>query len=135
MGENGLKELIGIVTIIVVVSIASLILQTYLEKTSDEMVGKLEELKKEIREAVKNQNNEKAVSISNDILQKWEEVNEIWSMVIIHEELDTIKLSMLEVNAAVEAGSFDDGLEEIDKTIFLVEHVKEKEALMLKNIF
>lgn len=130
-----MKEIIGIAIIITVISIASFTLQSYLEKTSDEILSKLESLKEEIKTAQVTQNNTKATQISNEIVEKWDEVSEVWATIVVHQELDNIKLSILEVNGAVETGSLDDALEEIDKTVFLAGHIKEKEALRLKNIF
>lgn len=130
-----MKEIIGITIIVILVSTASLILQKYLEKTSDEILSKLDNLKEEIKLAQETNDTTKTTEISNDIVKKWEEVSEIWSTIVVHQELDNIKLSILEVNGAVETGSFDDALEEIDKTIFLAGHIKEKESFRLKNIF
>ncbi len=130
-----MREIIGIIIIITIVSGASFALQSYLDKTSDEILSKLNNLKDEIRQAIDTNSNSETAKISNEIVAKWEEISEIWSTIVVHQELDSIKLSILEVNGAVEAGSFDDALEEIDKTIFLAGHIKEKESFRLKNIF
>ena len=130
-----MKELIGIAIIIIIVTYSSFVLQKYLEKTSDEILAKLDNLKTEIKLAQVLNDSTKVKEISNSILEKWEEISEIWSTIVIHQELDNIKLSILEVNGAIESGSFDDAIEEIDKTIFLAGHIKEKESFRLKNIF
>ena len=46
-----------------------------------------------------------------------------------------IEMSILEVKSCIQTQNLDGGLEEIDKTIFLVGHIKEKEALKWRNIF
>ena len=130
-----MKEIIGIIIIITIVTIASIVLQRYLESTSNDILSKLDNLKNEIKKAKITMDNKKAIQLSNVVLEKWEEVNKIWSTIVVHAELDNIKLSTLEVNSAVETNSLDDALEEIDKTIFLVGHIKEKESFVLKNIF
>lgn len=130
-----MKETSIIIAVIIIVCIASFFMQKYLVETSDEILGKLENLKEQIREAQKSGNNENAKTISEEVMNKWEEINKHWSMVVLHEELDMIELSLIEVNACVEIGSFEDGLQEIDRSIFLVGHIKEKEAFKLKNIF
>lgn len=130
-----MREIIGIAIIITIITVASLSLQKYLDKTSDEILSKLENLREEIKNAQITNDNGKASQISNEIVEKWEKVSEVWATIVVHQELDNIKLSILEVNGAVEAGSFDDALEEIDKTVFLAGHIKEKEAFRLKNIF
>ena len=130
-----MKELSIIIIVIIIVCIASFFMQKYLVQTSDEILSNLERLKEQIREAQESGNNESAKSLSEDVMNKWEEIHKQWSMVVLHEDLDIIELSLIEVNACVEIGSFEDGLQEIDRSIFLVGHIKEKEAFKLKNIF
>ena len=126
-----MREIIIIVIVIVLVSVGSIFTQKYLEKTSDELTAKLEELKNEI----KGENFETADSISNEVLAKWQDIKHKWSMVVVHEELDNIELAMLGVKGSIEAQDSEDGLVEIEKSIFLVSHIKEKEAFKIKNIF
>lgn len=126
-----MREIIIIVIVIVLVSVGSIFTQKYLEKTSDELTAKLEELKNEI----KGENFETADSISNEVLAKWQEIKHNWSMVVVHEELDNIELAILGVKGSIEAQNSEDGLVEIEKSMFLVSHIKEKEAFKIKNIF
>lgn len=130
-----MREIGIIIAVVIIIVVASWLVQNYIEKTSDEITFQLEELKSQIKQSKTNNNKEEAVKTAESALQKWEEVSKNWSMVVVHEELDKIELSLLEVKAAVETESYDDSLEEIDKSIFLVRHIKEKEALKIKNIF
>ena len=130
-----MKEIIGIIVIIIVVGVASFAMQRYLKKTSDEILLILNKLKENIIISLESSDIETVKKISKEVVKKWEEIDEVWSNVVMHQELDNIRLSILEVNGAIEAGSLDDALEEIDKTIFLTGHIKEKEAFRLKNIF
>ncbi len=130
-----MREIGIIIVVVIIIVVASWLVQNYIEKTSDEITFQLEELKSQIKQSKTNNNKEEAVKTAESALQKWEEVSKNWSMVVVHEELDKIELSLLEVKAAVETESYDDSLEEIDKSIFLVRHIKEKEALKIKNIF
>ena len=130
-----MKEIVSSIIIVVIVCAASFLLEKYLDKTSSEIIENLENLKSQIKIARDVGSNASITDASNEILKKWEEADATWSMLIMHEELDMIMLSILEVNAAVETSSFDDALEEIDKTILLVGHIREKEALKIKNIF
>lgn len=105
------------------------------KKQVGDILLKMNNLKEEIKIARESNNLEKLKKMSNEIIKEWEKIDEVWSMVIIHQELDDIKLSILTVNGALEAGNIEDALEEIDKTIFLTSHVKEKELFRLKNLF
>jgi len=123
-----MKEAIIIIIVILLVAAGSVFMQKYLVKTSDELIGILEEMKQDIGS---KENSEKV----NELLEKWDEINKIWSMIIIHEELDNIEVSMLGVKGAIESEDTEYAIEELERTIFLVGHIKEKEAFKLKNIF
>lgn len=99
------------------------------------LLGKLETLKTEIQNAKQTGALENAIELSENVLNNWEEINKNWSMLVVHEELDLIELSLIGVKASVESGSAEDALQEIDKSLFLVGHIKEKESFKIKNIF
>ena len=124
-----MREVIIIISVIALVVAGSMLMQRYLEQTSDELISILEEIKSDI------ENLEKTKTLSEELLAKWNEINKVWSTIIIHEELDNIELSMLGLKGAIISGDSDDATEEIERTIFLVGHIKEKEAFKLKNIF
>lgn len=130
-----MKEVVIIIVVVLMVGITSVLIQNYLGQTSNEIIDYLETLKGQIKQAQVTNQKEEAMKTAQKALEKWEEVNKNWSMVVVHEELDNIELSLLEVKSALETDSYDDSLEEIDKSIFLVGHIKEKEAFKIKNIF
>ncbi len=130
-----MKEIISCIVIILSIYLISVSVEKYLEKTGTDLTNNLEHLKDQIM-MVKNRDDEEKVSAyCNEILNKWDEINQTWSMIITHAELDSIMISMLKLKSAIEVRSYDDALEEIDVTIFLVGHIKDKETLVLKNIF
>lgn len=134
-GEEKVKESIIIIAVIILVIAASIISQNYLNQSSDMLLGKLETLKTEIQNAKQTGALENAIGLSENVLNNWEEINKNWSMLVVHEELDLIELSLIGVKASVESGSAEDALQEIDKSLFLVGHIKEKESFKIKNIF
>lgn len=134
-GEEKVKESIIIIAVIILVIAASIISQNYLNQSSDMLLGKLETLKTEIQNAKQTGALENAIELSENVLNNWEEINKNWSMLVVHEELDLIELSLIGVKASVESGSAEDALQEIDKSLFLVGHIKEKESFKIKNIF
>lgn len=130
-----MKEAIIIIVVITLVTISSFITQNYLETTSDEILGKLTELKTKIAMLEENDNTNDINQMATQIIEKWEEVNKNWSMIVIHEELDNIELSLIELKTCIETSELEDGLKELDKSIFLVGHIKDKESFRMKNIF
>lgn len=131
-----MKEVIIIIFVIIIVVVMGNITQNYLKETSDEILTKLTNLKTEIKEIKENNNNIDSINKEIEkIIARWEEINKNWSKVIVHEELDNIKLSLLELKACIETTELQDSLKEIDKLMFLIGHIEEKESFRIKNIF
>ena len=129
------KETLIIVRIVFIIIIGNIGIQNYISKTSDELVFQLEDLKDKLENIDETNNMEELKEFSVKIYENWEEVNKKWSILVIHSELDLIELALIGVKSTIEANELQDTLQEIEKSIFLVEHIKEKENLKLKNIF
>ena len=129
------KETLIIITIVFIIIIGNIGIQNYISKTSDELVFQLEDLKDKLENIDKTDNIEELERLSVKIYENWEEVNKKWSILVVHSELDLIELALMGVKSTIEANELQDTLQEIEKSIFLVEHIKEKENLRLKNIF
>ena len=129
------KETLIIITIVFIIIIGNIGIQNYISKTSDELVFQLEDLKDKLENIDKTDNIEELEGLSVKIYENWEEVNKKWSILVVHSELDLIELALIGVKSTIEANELQDTLQEIEKSIFLVEHIKEKENLRLKNIF
>lgn len=107
----------------------------FLNRTSEEIIFKLEELEKEILIAKESNNRDRANDIAVEIYEKWEEMDKTWSVLVLHDELDTIEISITKMKAQIKGGELEESLEELETTKFLINHIMEKEKLNLKNIF
>ncbi len=131
-----MKETIIMIIILILIIASGIGIQKYLVESSNMLCEKLENLKTEIgMEKQEQKTTENINRLANEIEEEWKEINKIWSTVILHEELDMIEMSLLEVKSSIQVQDLESSLEEIDKTIFLVGHIKEKEALKWRNIF
>lgn len=131
-----MKETIIMIIILILIIASGIGIQKYLVESSKMLCEKLENLKTEIGMAKQEQKTTENINrLANEIEEEWKEINKIWSTVILHEELDMIEMSLLEVKSSIQVQDLESSLEEIDKTIFLVGHIKEKEALKWRNIF
>ena len=129
-----MKEIIIICLIITSIIISSICVYNYLNKTSESIVNGLEVLKKEINK--KEDTSEKEIIQSAErIKQNWNEIKEGWSNIVLHEELDSIETTLIKIKAKIEIGQKEESIEDIQTAIFLLEHIKEKEKINLKNIF
>ena len=132
-----MREVIIILIVLIFIISLGVIEQKYLVNTSEELVLQLNELRDELDNLIKNniKENSEIVKFSENIQNKWDNLDKTWSIIITHSELDQIKLSILEVNSCIKLKEFNKAKKELEKTTFLVEHIKEKQALKIRNLF
>ena len=97
------------------------------------LVDDLEDIKNDLEK--NNLDSEKLAKKSEDMYKKWEEINAKWSIIILHDEIDLIETSLTKMKAEIKSGEIKDVMAELDTSIFLINHIKEKEKTSLKNIF
>lgn len=130
-----MRELIIIIIVLILIFSTAIITKNYLDRTSDELVGKLENLKQEIYIAEQTKDNSKVKEISEKVNEEWENIELKWALVVLHDELDLIELALKGVKATADVDELGDCMQETEKAMFLIGHIKQKEAFKLKNIF
>ena len=128
-----MKEIIIIIIILIIILGCAIYTQNFLNKTADLLVSKLEELKSEIQ---KNSIGiEEMVNKADNIYNEWGNINEKWSVIVLHDEIDLIETSLIRMKSKIKMNRTEESMEDLDTSIFLVNHIKEKEKINLKNIF
>ena len=130
-----MREIFISILIIITIITFGIVVQNHLEKTSGELINDLQELKQELIQTKENKNMYKAKEKLEKTINHWENNKKIWSTIIMHEELDNIEVSLLALKANVENEKLEEALVELEKSIFWIGHIMEKEDLKLKNIF
>ncbi len=128
-----MKEIIIIISILIIIFAGSIITQMYLNKTSALLIDKLENIKSDIEN--EKFDKEKVSKKAEEMYSEWEKINEKWSVIILHDEIDLIETALIKMKAEIKSGEIEDSMAEIDTSIFLLNHIKEKEKTSLKNIF
>lgn len=127
------KETIIISIIIVAILLGNLATRGYTQKSVEEMNQDLEALRIEMG---KKEKNERTLSKEiEETFHKWTDFNEELSYYIEHDELEKVQTELVSVKANIETKEYENGIESIDKAKYLLEHIQEKEALNIKNIF
>lgn len=128
-----MKEILIIIISILIVIVGASISQGYLNKTSDELIQNIDILREEIKKA---QNSEENTSkeLAKDLYSKWEKVEKNWSIIVIHNELDLIELALVSMKTYIEENEYNEAIKELEKSNYLIEHIKDNEKLELKNI-
>ncbi len=129
-----MKDTIIIIAIIVIILAGDMWTKKYLNKTVDELLGTLEELKDNVIVAKESNSREKIKEEMQEVEKKWKKTNEIWAVLVMHQEVDNIEQALTRAKSNINNGDLEVALQEIETAIFFSKHVKEREKLSLKNI-
>lgn len=132
----------GIITliIVIVIIIGDFAMQTYTNK----QLGKVEEELKELKERILTDEKEEEGTDSdtkpllertNKIYEEWEEKNKILSYYLEHDELEKVNTQMVLVKGYLEIEDAEEAVPEIEEGLYILEHIRKKEELSLRNIF
>ena len=128
-----MKEFTIIIFILIIIFGGATYTQKFLNNTSNVLVSKLENLKTDLQNENKNQDT--LQKQTDEIYGQWKDINEKWSVIVLHDEIDLIETSLIRMKSKIKTGSLDESVEDLDTSIFLLKHIKEKEKTNLKNIF
>lgn len=127
------KEWIICGIVIFLVIIINIITQSYTNKSVEFMDAKLEALKgkleqEEIEQKVIQQE-------MQDLMKDWKERYENLAYYIEHDELEKVETELTSLQANIEIEEYQQGVPDLEKSIFILNHIKEKFKLNIKNIF
>lgn len=107
------------------------------QKNTDDTVNVLSEKLETIRQEViqENPNKEKATTHINDVYEKWEELDDKMAYYIEHDELEKVSTALTSIRSFVKIEEYGDAIESIDKCVYILDHIHERERFTLDNIF
>jgi len=127
------KELIIIIIVVALVVVGNIITQNNTRASVKEVSENLIELREEITKQDVNQ--EEANKKMEEVSRKWEEKYDTMAYYIEHNELEKVETELTKLKAAIEMKEYSEGVESLDACSFLLEHIKDKTALKVVNIF
>ncbi len=127
------REAIITILIILAIIIGEWLTQSYSKKTLSGVQDSLRELK----EGILSSENEvsELIDKTNQIYDKWEEDNQLLSYYLEHDELEKVNTQFVLVKGYLETDDPQNALPDIEEGIYILEHIKEKEKLSIKNVF
>ena len=124
-----------IVCMIIIITIISLdfITQKYTENIFEQISSELSSVREESVSEVPS---------DEKIKKNLQEVNFIWNKsrqklayFIEHDELEKVETQLAAINGQMESRIYDEAVTEIEKCQFILEHIADKTAFNIKNIF
>ena len=130
------KELIICILIIALIIITNVVTQNYTKECVALMNQKLDILKEESLNENINDDNKKNISDTiKDIEDNWNGFQEKLAYYIEHDELEKVETQIWAMKGFSEIGKYDEVVPELDKCVFILEHIQDKTKLNVKNIF
>ncbi len=125
------KEIIISVIVIILIVVLNIITQNHTNKTMDEILSKLDEIRIEI---TSNDNKDVNERIKN-LLEIWKNRSESLAYYIEHDELEKVEQYIREVNSNIETEEYTMAIQSLDTCKFIINHIKDKYEFSFKNIF
>lgn len=126
------KEAIITISIVLLILLAEWLTQGYTHKAFAEIEDNLTQLKEEILQT--NANSEQLINKTEQIAELWESKQENLSCYLEHNELEKVNTQIVLIKGYLESDSPQDAIPDLEEGLYIIEHIKEKEAFKLKNI-
>ncbi len=129
------KETIICVVIVIAIVIGNYITQNYTVQSVEELTSKLGELKQEIVKEEGDIDREKANNKMEEIKKSWEARHDKLAYFIEHDELEKVETDLTSLKSFIETNSYSEATSELDKSVFVLQHIEDKYAFNLENVF
>ena len=127
------KEIIITILVLGLIIIGNILTQNNTIKAVETISNNLNLLKEEIE--VENVNKEDAKQKMDEVEEIWKKEYEIMAYYIEHNELEKVETEISKFKADIEMEEYSMAVESISSCDFILEHIKDKNALKIVNIF
>lgn len=125
------KEIIIIIVVIALVVGIDIVSNDYLKDSVKELSKELNELKKPILEEKKSD----AQNQMQKIKKIWKERYKVLAYYIEHDELEKVETELVRLSSDIDMADYKHCLNELNTSIFILEHIQHKEELDIISIF
>ena len=125
------KELVICIILVVLIIIGDIVTQNYTKNTVNYITNELELLKQGLSEKSKEQADDEI----NKIDEKWKDAHDKLAYYIEHDELEKVETNFTACKSLASNGEYSQAISELEKTIYVLEHITDKYSFNLVNIF
>ena len=126
------RDIVFCIIIIVVIITVDFFIQDYIKNSAEELTIKLDNLKQEISNKEEDKINEVD---TKEITEAWEERYKILASVIEHDELEKVEKNLTGIYSALENNELSEAISELDESMFILRHIKDKYSFKVENVF
>ena len=125
------KEMIISVILVILIFIGDFITQKYTKDTVSSLIDEFGKLEQSLINALKE---DSEIEV-NEIEQKWDKAHDKLAYYIEHDELEKVETNLTSCKSLAETENYDLAISELEKTVFVLNHITDKYAFNLENIF
>ena len=127
------KEIIISFIIIASIFVLDYLTQKYTDFAINETIDNLYKIKDSIKKD--NIDNKKAVEDTEKKYDRWLNHHKRLAFYIEHNELEKVETNFVAGKSFIESAKYEDAISELEKTIFILQHLNDKYSVNLENIF
>lgn len=127
------KELIISMVVVALVVIGNVITQNNTIEAVERISSELIQVREEIEKKAVSQ--EKAKGKMKEVEEVWEQKYNLMAFYIEHNELEKVQTELSKLKADIDMEEYAQGVENLESCIFILEHIRDKNALKVVNIF
>ncbi len=125
-----MKKIIYVTITIIIFVCISMFVQYKLQNSANNILNDITEVTKNMED----ENWDVADKQLEDLVNKWEEVGEKWSVLVEHDEIDNITVSLFKSKAYANFREKEEALAEMREFEFMIDHIPKIQKIQLKNI-
>ena len=126
------KEIIVCIIVIALIFSIDLISNNYTKKVFKEMNEILGNLRNEM---IKEEDNAKINEGIKRLEKKWNENFKTLSFYIEHNELEEVAKQITLIKGNADIKEYSQAIPQLDECVFLLNHIKDQESLLIRNLF
>lgn len=127
------KEIVISIIIVISIFILNNVTENYTKDSLEIMIKNFSEIKEELFKEEKS--TEILSKKLENLMDDWNKRNEELAYYIEHDELEKVETEIALIEGQSESELYDEICPELEKCIFILEHIEDKTALNIKNIF
>lgn len=128
-----IKEILICIIIVVLIFVGNFITQNYTNISVDFASQELSKLRNEV---LKENVDSKIINQKiNEIYSDWNKRHKKLAYYIEHDELEKVETDLSALKGYIEVEEYKEAVAELDRTIYVLQHIKNKTIFSLDNIF
>lgn len=128
------KEIIIALLIVILIFVLDYITQKYTDIAINDAIQDLNNIKQILSNKEELDNNVVSDEI-NEKYQKWLEYHKKLAFYIEHNELEKVETNFVTGKSFIENAKYEEAMAELEKTVFILQHINDKYSVNLENFF